>query len=57
MREAIRQALAEEIARKFEQARGPKPPAPKQVAEEERRARTAQYVDILIKVALRQINR
>jgi len=56
MREETRKALQEKIAAKFEQALGAKPPAPKQISEEERQARTAQYADLLIKAAMKQSN-
>jgi hypothetical protein len=46
--------MQKEIAEKFEQARGPKPPAPNKISEEERQVKTARYADLLIKVALRQ---
>jgi hypothetical protein len=55
MREEIRQELQRKIAEKFEQARGPRPPAPKQISEEERQARTARYADLLFQSALKQM--
>jgi hypothetical protein len=54
MREETKQEFQRKIAEKFEQALGPKPPAPKQISDEERQAKTALYADLLMKSALRQ---
>jgi hypothetical protein len=48
MGEEIKQELQRKIAAKFEQAFGPKPPAPGKISEEERQARSAQYADLLL---------
>jgi len=57
MRAETKLELQRKIAEKFDQALGPKPPAPPQISEEERQARTARYADMLIRVALKQVSR
>jgi hypothetical protein len=51
MREEIRQELQRKIAEKFKQAMGEMPKVTV-VSEEQRRARTARYAEMLIKAAL-----
>jgi hypothetical protein len=57
MREDLRLEIQRKIAEKFDQALGPRPPAPRQISEEERQERTAQYADLLMKSALRSLDR
>jgi hypothetical protein len=48
--------LQEEMARKFDQALGPKPPARK-ISEEERLARQAEYAELLHRSAIKRLRR
>ena len=53
MREEIRLELQRKIAEKFESGLRKPGAAKPQISEEERRAKTAQYADMLIKAALK----
>jgi hypothetical protein len=55
MREEFRQELQRKIAAKFEQALGPKPPAPKQISEERRIKEQEVYVETLYRAAIKQL--
>jgi len=55
MREEIRQELQRKIAAKFEQALGPKPPAPKPISEERRIKEQEVYVETLYRAAIKQL--
>jgi hypothetical protein len=55
MREEVRQELQRKIAAKFEQALGPKPPAPKQISEERRIKEQEVYVETLYRAAIKQL--
>jgi hypothetical protein len=57
MRAETKLELQRKIAEKFDQALGPKPPAPPRISEEERQARTARYANLLFKSALRQVQK
>jgi hypothetical protein len=56
MREEIRREIEEKIQASFERARGQSPKPVKRMSEEQRAAKTEEYVELLYRSALKKLD-